>query len=205
MYYGQRETDKYIEAYFQGQETGNCVEVGVANGTKGSNTLFFEERGWQTLCIDPIPEHVEEAKETRNLVVECACANFDGFDWFTAYDIGDHSIKSSLSSLSTDPRLIESHKDITNNTDQFMVEVRRLTKVLQEQDWPTKIDFISIDTEGTELDVLRGLDLGKYEVRLLVVENNFEDEDIREYLECFDFEFTERFFVNDFFVNRKLA
>lgn len=205
MYYGQRETDRYIEDYFKGQTEGNCVEVGVSDGFKGSNTLLFEKRGWKTLCIDPIPEHVEQASKIRERVVECACSNYTGFDYFTAYNIGEKGIKSSLSSLKTDPRLIESHKHITNSTDQFMVEVKRLTEVLQNADWPKAIDFISVDTEGTELDVLRGLDLGKYEVKLLVVENNFEDQDIRDYLECFDFEFDQRFFVNDFFVNRKLT
>jgi len=204
MYYGQRETDRYIDEYFPNQIIGNCVEVGVANGTRGSNTLLFEKRGWNTLCIDPIPKHVAQAKETRKQVLECACSNFNGYDYFTSYDIGENNIQSSLSSLHTDKRLIESHKDIINDTDTFMVRVKRLTAILDEQKWSKQIDFVSIDTEGTELDVLRGLDLGKYQVKLLVVENNFEDSDVAEYLECFGFEHDQRFFVNDFFVNRNL-
>tara|TARA_R110000751_G_scaffold46368_14_gene104440 strand:- start:1937 stop:2554 length:618 start_codon:yes stop_codon:yes gene_type:complete len=204
MYYGQRETDKYIAEYFAHRLKGNCIEVGVANGIKGSNTLMFEEAGWDTLCIDPIPEHVAEAKEFRKQVLECACGNFNGYDWFTSYDIGEEHIQSSLSSLNTDKRLLETHKDVINDTDTFMVRVKRLTAILDEQNWTKHIDFVSVDTEGTELDVLRGLDLGKYEVKLLVVENNFEDPEIAEYLECFGFEHDQRFFVNDFFVNRNL-
>ena len=204
MYYGQRETDKYIETYFPNKTDGNCVEVGVSDGKRGSNTLLFEERGWDTLCIDPIPEHVEQAKVVRKQVLECACSNYNGYDYFTSYDIGVNNIKSSLSSLSTDARLLETHKDIINSTDTFMVRVKRLTSILDEENWPKEIDFISVDTEGTEIDVLRGLDLGKYKVKLLVVENNFEDSEIAEYLELFGFEHDQRFFVNDFFVNRNL-
>ena len=204
MYYGQRETDKYIEAYFSDKTDGNCVEVGVSDGKRGSNTLLFEEKGWRTLCIDPIPEHVEQAKQVRKQVLECACANYNGYDYFTSYDIGKNNIKSSLSSLHTDERLLETHKDIINGTETFMVRVKRLTSILDEEDWPREIDFISVDTEGTEIDVLRGLDLHKYNVKLLVVENNFEDPHIAEYLKCVGFDFDQRFFVNDFFVNRNL-
>ena len=42
-YYGQFSTDVLIELYFQNKLKGNCVEVGVANGIKGSNTLYFEK------------------------------------------------------------------------------------------------------------------------------------------------------------------
>jgi FkbM family methyltransferase len=203
MYYGQRETDRYIEDYFKDQKDGNCIEVGVSDGIKGSNTLLFEKRGWKTLCIDPVPEHVEQAKRIREQVIECACSHYNGFDYFTSYNIGENNIRSSLSSLATDPRLIESHKDIINDTDQFMVTVKRLTNVLDDVNWPKEIDFVSVDTEGTELDVLKGMDFNKYRVKLLVVENNFEDADVKDYLNDLGFIFDQRFFVNDFYVNKE--
>ena len=49
IYFGQWETDKIIESYFDVNLKGNCVEVGAANGIKGSNTLYFEQRGWNTM------------------------------------------------------------------------------------------------------------------------------------------------------------
>jgi len=61
-YFGQFNTDVIIELYFNNIVLGNCVEVGVANGTRGSNTLYFEKKGWETLCIEPNPEYYEIAK-----------------------------------------------------------------------------------------------------------------------------------------------
>ena len=64
-YYGQWETDKIIKSYFPEGYKGMCIEVGAANGVKGSNTLYFEERGWDVLCIEPHPEHEESLERHR--------------------------------------------------------------------------------------------------------------------------------------------
>jgi len=53
LYYGQWHTDKIIESYFPNQKYGICIEVGAANGIKGSNTKYFENLGWNVLCIEP--------------------------------------------------------------------------------------------------------------------------------------------------------
>ena len=64
-YYGQWETDHIIEGYFEGQTEGKCIEVGAANGIKGSNTLYFEKLGWDCLCIEPNIEHLDRDWETK--------------------------------------------------------------------------------------------------------------------------------------------
>jgi hypothetical protein len=61
------------------------------------------------------------------------------------------------------------------------------------------IDFISIDTGGNELETLEGFDLLKWKVKLLVVQNNFDEPYIKNYLSKFGYEFKERHGVNDFF------
>ena len=66
------------------------------------------------------------------------------------------------------------------------------------------IDFISIDTEGTELDVLMGLDLEckNYRISMLVVENNHDEDTYEKYLNKFGWQKIERHFVNDFYVRK---
>ena len=68
--------------------------------------------------------------------------------------------------------------------------------------FPTDIDFISIDTENTELNVLKGLDLDKYNVKLLVIENNFNEPMIEEYLTKFNYIKIKRLVVNDFYIKK---
>lgn len=199
-YYGQKETDKVIANYFDNNYIGNCVEVGVSDGIKGSNTKYFEDNKWGVLCIDPIPEHVIAAKKIRKNVLEIACGTHRYKTKFHVFDIGEKNIKSSLSGLTPDERLFITHGHLINDRYTITVQVDRLDSILRNQYAPRKIDFISIDTEGTELDVLKGMDFNYFDVKLLVVENNFDDPDIEQYLKQFDYKKAERYFVNDFYI-----
>jgi len=206
MWYGQKETDKYIAEYFPEGYMGNCVEVGVADGKKGSNTLHFEELGWDVLCIDPIPFHVEAAKKIRKNVVEYACSQpcLTGTREFYVFDIGENNILSSLSGLEPDPKLLVSHGHLINKCSTIKVEARTLDWILTNNKWPSEIDFISIDTEGTELNVLKGIIFAMTDIKLLVVENNHNDTEIEEYLKWQGWRKDQRYFVNDFYVRNNI-
>ena len=202
-WYGQKETDKHIAKYFDEQSTGTCIEVGVSDGKKGSNTLYFEENGWRAICIDPIPEHVEAAKKIRKEVIEIACGKEEGGQEFYVFDIGDNNILSSLSGLKPDPKLLISHGHLINKCYTIPVKIKRLDDIIKEMGL-SDIDFISIDTEGTELDVLMGLDLEckNYRISMLVVENNHDEDTYEKYLNKFGWQKIERHFVNDFYVRK---
>tara|TARA_R110000824_G_scaffold188312_3_gene369641 strand:- start:32 stop:676 length:645 start_codon:yes stop_codon:yes gene_type:complete len=202
-YYGQFSTDSLVELYFLGKTQGTCVEVGAANGHRGSNTLYFEKMGWRTLCIEPNPKYFKLVEETRKEAVQYACgsANMESVP-FTVFDIGQRNIMSSVSGLKPDQRLVQEHLDkkLINEQYQVNVEVRTLNDILQEANFDKKIDFISIDTEGTELDVLKGLDLNQWDISLLLVENNYNDPDIEQYLNEFGYIKDARWKINDFYI-----
>ena len=96
--------------------------------------------------------------------------------------------------------MIESHKHLIENVSKCNVKVRSLTSLLDEINFPKNIDFISIDTENTELDVLKGLNLNKYNVKLLVIENNFNEPFLEDYLKSFNYRKINRIAVNDFYL-----
>jgi FkbM family methyltransferase len=202
-YHGQFSTDVLIELYFHGKERGNCVEVGAANGTRGSNTLYFEKKGWRALCIEPNPEYYKLVEETRKEAVQYACGKENASEvMFTVYDIGRNNIMSSISGLEPDQRLVADHegRGLINDTYEIPVEVRTLDSILEDADIGTNIDFISIDTEGTELDVLKGLNLKRWNVSLLVIEDNYDDGQIETYLNAFGYIKDARWKINDFYI-----
>jgi len=204
-YYGQFSTDVLIELYFCNKNTGICVEVGAANGTRGSNTLYFEKLGWRVLCIEPNPEYFKNIEETRKEAIQYACGSANKSNVpFTVFDIGEKNIMSSVSGLEPDQRLVEQHEHIINDMRQINVEVRTLNTILSENNVENNIDFISIDTEGTELDVLKGLDLTWWNIPLLVVENNFNDPEIEDYLKSFGYQKDARWKINDFYLKRSV-
>ena len=105
-----------------------------------------------------------------------------------------------MSGLEVDEKLLESHSHLIHDNYKIKVPVRRLDSILEEVEFTKDIDFISIDTEGTELDVLKGIDLDVWNVKLLVVENNHNDSIIENYLHDYGYIKDRRYKVNDFYM-----
>ena len=209
-YYGQWETDKEIEFYFDINKKGICIEVGAANGIKGSNTKYFEENNWDVLCLEANPNCEKDLKKTRKHFLMCGCGKENKQEELTIYKVGQNNIESSITSLIPDERLINDHKHIINSVEKVKVQVYTLNWILDNLCHNTpfenikNIDFISIDTEGTELDVLQGIDFNKYRIKLLIVENNYEDEKISIFLKQNGFKLDKRYKINDFYLNTNL-
>lgn len=209
-YYGQWETDRIIEQYFEKGYKGCCIEVGAADGIKGSNTKFFEDQGWEVLCIEPNYLFKESLKARKNVLFYAVSdKNTEGY--LKVFKVGDKSIMSSISSLNPDDRLVEDHSHIIKDTFKIKVPVRTLPAILETLPIVLKkesiifegqlfFDFISIDTEGTELDVLKGWDFDKYKVHLFVVENNYDDSIIVDFMKSKNYVRDQRYKINDFYV-----
>lgn len=199
MFYGQHGEDRYIKTLFSSNYIGTAIEVGAYNGISLSNTYHFEKLGWKCLCIEPITLAYNQCKSVRKEVVQCCISDMDKEDKeFTIFHLHDNLC--AISSLEPDQRLIDSHKHMITNKTSEMVKVRSLTSLLDELHYPTDIDFVSIDTENTELDVLKGIDFTKYNIKLLVVENNFNEPFCEDYLRPFGYKKIHRIAVNDFFM-----
>ena len=132
----------------------------------------------------------------------------DGVE-LTVFDVGEKHIMSSLSSLTPDERLVKDHSHLINDEYMMNVNVRTLSWILENEVSDTSfegiydIDFVSIDTEGTELDVIRGFDVSKYSVKLFVIENNYEDKSIEIYMNSIGYIKDKRYKINDFYIRRK--
>ena len=198
MYYAQFGTDEFLSTLFDDNYKGVCIEVGSAQPIYGNNTYFFEQKGWTTYCIEPNPKLVERLIPIRKNVYNFAVGsvNSDQVD-FNICTLHDGN-QEAISGLQIDGRLIQSHQSYSPKLTKIQVQVKTLDTFINENNIE-HIDFISIDTEGTELDVLKGLDLKKYRPRVFVIENNFDEQLIRTYLNSFGYKFIKRLGVNDFF------
>ena len=198
-YVSQHGEDKFLESLFPNDYVGVCVEVGAYNGISLSNTYHFEKKGWKALCIEAIPAQYEECKRVRKESVHAAVSDKDGDTVeFTIFNLGDN--QSAISGIEPDQRLIQSHSHMITDTNTISMKTRTLTSILDEYSYPADIDFISIDVENTEIKVLYGLDLNKYNVKCLVIENNFDEPECGEYLKQYGYRKIYRLAVNDFFI-----
>ena len=175
-------------------------------GIKGSNTKYFEDNGWNVLCIEANPNQEKLLKDCRKLVKMYACGKENHEAKLTIFNVGQNNIQSSLTSLSPDARLVGDHQHIINETCEVAVQVKTLDWVLANEVSNTPfenlyyIDFVSVNTEGTELDVLKGINFDKYKIKLLVVENNYSDGNIESYLKNFGYKLDQRYKINDFYI-----
>lgn len=202
MYYGQAHTDAHIEQYFPKGYKGICIDVGANEPIIGNNTYVFELNGWDVYSIEPNPKCVESLKRHRSKVFSFAASNEDKNEvTFTICTLPHDGNQGAISSLVVDQKLLHDHKQYNPVLSEITVETKTLNTFIEENGI-TQIDFISIDTEGTELDVLKGLDLDKHSPKLLVIENNYETPDITEYLQNFGYIKDKRVFVNDFYIKK---
>ena len=202
MFYGQHQEDAFIKQMFPNKPNGVCIEVGAYDGISLSNTKHFEEIGWRSLCIEPIPSAFDKCKTIRKECYQCCISDKDKEDnEFTIFHLNDNLC--AISSLEPDQRLIESHSHLITNTTKINVKVRSLNSLLEELNFPKNIDFISVDTENTELDVLKGIDLNVYNVALFVIENNYNEPFCEDYLSQYGYTKIKRIAVNDFYLKQE--
>jgi FkbM family methyltransferase len=196
-YRGQFGEPQYLDKYFNNKTNGIAVEVGADDGVSGSNTYFFEKyRNWNCLCIEPVPDKYMLCSRSRKNSVNCCAGKENTTAEFSVVTLNNNNT-SAISSLNLDERLIDSHKHLISNINKIEVKVLKLTDILDSYNFPRKIDFISIDTENTEIDVLHGFDLNKYDVKILLIENNFDEPVHYEYLKQFGYKKLIRIGVND--------
>jgi FkbM family methyltransferase len=145
---------------------GFFVEVGVGNGTDFSNTFMLEKHlGWKGILAEPNRASHQSISENRTAFLEKrAVYNQNGQRVAFTEVVSD----GDFSGIST-------HHNIKSNQNatSYDVETITLDTLLDECKAPAKIDFMSIDTEGSELQILDGLSLDKWQFGMLAIEHNF--------------------------------
>lgn len=172
-WYAEFNTDKYIrEKYFPDfSYKGIFVDVGAGPCNFISNSKHFRDSGWRTISVEPNEKFVQQHRKDNSEVYQCACADYEGESEFTINYNNDNWYTSendgvSFSSLGIRYNNVPEH----NTQEKTIVKVTKLDTLLQNL-CIEKIDVLSIDTEGWELDVLRGFNHAKYTPRVIVIEN----------------------------------
>lgn len=185
LYHSQCGQDSYIHKhFFPTKKDGVYVEIGAHNGVTFSNSLFFEQLGWRGMCIEPIAEEFENLRRNRN--EHCICINgaiskVSGKGLFL-YAKGAADMLSGLIA-NYDPRHLEIVKAsgadgefITRTVDCFTLND------LLEKHALYHIDYLSIDTEGGELDILKSIDYSKFDIDVITIEDNYGYPEIRNFM-----------------------
>lgn len=161
---------------------GFFVELGANDGYTQSNTFYLEYcRNWRGVLIEGIPELYQRCAFTRmnSCVVHGACVDkdFDASHVNMRYANLMSIVEGAMGDSAKDDehvRIGVAHQELAGS---YCVNVpaRTLTSILEEQG-VTHIDFLSLDVEGCEASVLRGLDFSRFKPRYICVEARFLDQ-----------------------------
>jgi FkbM family methyltransferase len=169
-------------------KSGVFVDIGAHDGKTYSNTLFFEkELDWTGICVEPLPHRFKELSDRRNCVCVQGCvSNYTGQDrllMITSPFVNTEMLSGLLSKY--DPRHLKRvDAEIAHFGGSYeVIDVDcYLFNDLMDQNGITHINFLSIDTEGGELDILKSIDWSRFTIDVIAVEDNYSDNQFVSYL-----------------------
>lgn len=190
QYYSQNGEDYLLSRFFRFKQTGFYVEVGAFDGVHLSNTFSFEQQGWSGICIEPNPDYFSQCQKARprSTCIHAACTSEPSVNSIAFYQEELGLLSGTTCDRDYDIQTRYKNRGLEfNGFTKIQVPATTLNHLLKSYlAQNTKIDFISIDVEGAEIEVLKGLDLEQFKPQVLVIEANSEEskQQLNHYLVC---------------------
>lgn len=154
------------------KRNGFFVEFGATDGVRLSNTYLLEVAfGWQGICAEPNPGMFDKLRGNRRCQVTQACIGAvtgEKVDFVFADEYG-----GMVRDMSADMHAERRAAFASMSEFRAELETVSLNDLLVSMNAPRDIDYISIDTEGSELSILQAFPFDHWRVRCLTVEHNY--------------------------------
>lgn len=165
--YSQEGEDMILRRIFERQSIGFYVDVGAHHPKRFSNTYFFYKKGWIGMNVDAMPGSMIpfESMRSRDINIEKPISSKKQV--LTYYAFNEPALNGFSKEIS------EARDGLNNYKIEFTkdIETSTLEEVLDEN-LPSNqvIDFLSIDVEGLDFDVIKSMNIKKYRPRVILVE-----------------------------------
>jgi FkbM family methyltransferase len=146
---------------YNNKTTGYFVEIGAYNGVESSNTYILENIGWNGICVECNPRYFSELVKVRK------SKNYS----YAVYSVDDQQMEFYDSGGYAGLVVTNKHAHIVNDP-IIKVTTKKLASILDEASAPNFIEYLSLDTEGSEFDILASHDFEKYKFGYICVEHN---------------------------------
>jgi FkbM family methyltransferase len=162
--YAQNYEDVLLNRVFADCPSGFYIDVGAFHPVVHSVTKLFYERGWRGINIEPIPIASEmlASERVRDINLRIGLSNCEGTSTF-------YECRTSLELSTFSQELAEDLRRGGFETVEHSIPVTTLARVCEQHVGQT-VDFLKIDVEGCEREVLEGADWGRYRPRVVLVE-----------------------------------
>ena len=150
---------------------GYFVEFGATNGITMSNSHILNlEYGWTGILAEPNPDYHERLARERSCNISHKCV-FSESGKIMKFLCAEKGLMSRLSAINPHDHNETGGKRIIK--EEIDVETITLDDLLDEYDAPNEIDYISVDTEGSEFEILNAFDFDKRRIKMFTIEHNF--------------------------------
>jgi FkbM family methyltransferase len=205
-YKSQYNQDRFLnEKFFHNKKNGVFIDIGAHDGVSLSNSYFFEkELNWKGMCVEPIPTLFEQLDKNRECVKVQGCAwNQDGVKKFRVIKGYAEMLSGIIETYdSSHIKRIENECESTNGSyEDLDIPCYDINGLLKKNGF-FNIDFLSIDTEGSEFEILKKIDFKKFDIGIIIVENNYNNNELREFLKSNNYGLFTKLSVDDVFVKQ---
>lgn len=167
----QLRQDLFVLSELGFKRNGFFVEFGATNGVDLSNSYLLEkEYGWSGILAEPAKLWHEDLFRNRTAIIDTRCVwSQTGVELlFSQAEVPELSTLNSFAN-------IDSHALHRKNSFNYKVETVSLVEMLNQHNAPREIDYLSIDTEGSEFDILMNFDFEKYKFKIITCEHNYTE------------------------------
>lgn len=168
----QLRQDLFVLSELGLKANGFFVEFGATNGIDLSNTYILEKGfGWQGILAEPAKCWHEALRENRKCHIETDCVWRES-NSVLKFDETDLRELSTISAYKSS----DWHKPSRTSVSRYTVKTISLEDLLDKYSAPRIIDYLSIDTEGSEFEILKAFNFGRYDFRVITCEHNFSEQ-----------------------------
>lgn len=205
--WSQEGEDMILSRIFEDRESGFYVDIGAHHPQRFSNTMFFYQKGWRGINIDALPGSMALFHKERAGDLNLEIPISDKEEVLTFYIFNDPALSTFSKGLALQYQKKEEHFVISEK----QLTTTKLETIFNENLTPdTKIDFLSVDVEGYELNVLKSNDWSKYKPDIVLTEvldfeiNAFLESELYRFMVGMDYRFYAKTTNTVFFKMSKL-
>jgi len=186
--------EKYFTAYFENlkfsksqlrqdlfvlcelgfKENGYFVEFGATNGVDLSNTHILETKfKWNGILAEPAKIWHNALAQNRAVAIEMNCVWRKTGETLLFNEVSNEKESGALSTIDSFSKVDGHAKSRNSASNKYQVRTISLKDMLKKHNAPQKIDYLSIDTEGSEFEILNSFDFDEYDIKVITCEHNF--------------------------------
>lgn len=195
--------DVLIANLFNHKKNGVFLDIGANDGITINNSYYFENKlDWTGVAVEPVPTIFEKLKTNRKCHVVSGCVSPQSGKAKFLELVGSANMYSTLKTHNaglTARRVRKQGKNQKSRLREIDVDCYTFSDLTKKFGYD-KVDFLSLDTEGGELEILKSIDFESTPVSVISVENNWRTYDIKNYLESCGFIHLGTFDVDEIYI-----